>query len=81
VLVGLGWDHAFEVCEEEIKNDMKDKLNWEPAVSKFLLALLLCSVVVPGWAFYILPTARKLNPEEEEEEEEDDESETEMRLC
>eukprot|EP00913_Durusdinium_trenchii_P009175 g8624.t1 len=46
-----------------------------PALVKVVLALMLATLVVPAWRWYILPVVRELGGfSEEEAEEEDDES-------
>jgi len=72
VLVGLGWDHAFHICQitmldyyhDEFKDDEPIKKLAFHAFSKALMALILCSLVAPAWVWYLLPAAKK--PVEEE---------------
>jgi len=59
VLSGLAWDHAFEICETNIVTEFEKRPGIPSAITKMGLALFLCVIVIPGWAWYILPAARK----------------------
>jgi len=67
VLVGLGWDHAFHVCQATVIDYYDTKWNVEGhlqqlevhAISKAVMAVILCSVVAPGWVWYLLPEMHK----------------------
>jgi len=63
VLIGLVWDMAFESAEEIIVSpggaDAASKvISKHPVMAKVLLAVLLVSVVLPGWVMHIVPMAR-----------------------
>lgn len=73
VLIGFAWEKCFDVAVDETAEREADKV--PPALVKVVLALMLATLVVPAWRWYILPVVRELGGfSEEEAEEEDDES-------
>jgi len=71
VLVGLGWDHAFHVSQIRMLDYYAAHLKGFEKVEvhaflKAVMAIILCTVVAPGWVWYLLPAANK--PVEEEDD-------------
>lgn len=76
LLVGLCWDRAFDASDETLVegNSLGRR---HPAVAKFGLCVLLVSLVLPAWMWYIVPKARlgwrdhhaEMVSQEEEEQE------------
>eukprot|EP00747_Dinoflagellata_sp_TGD_P103081 gnl/TRDRNA2_/TRDRNA2_168855_c0_seq2.p1 gnl/TRDRNA2_/TRDRNA2_168855_c0~~gnl/TRDRNA2_/TRDRNA2_168855_c0_seq2.p1 ORF type:complete len:360 (-),score=33.84 gnl/TRDRNA2_/TRDRNA2_168855_c0_seq2:578-1519(-) len=56
LLLGLSWEGAFAQAEEGIGDKFQDGGHHVLAV--VALTLLMCSVVLPAWAFYILPRSQ-----------------------
>lgn len=70
VLVGLAWDIAFESAEELIVaegsysgpkgvQNVGKFFTAHPVICKIILACILLVVVLPGWARYIVPSAKR----------------------
>jgi len=71
VLIGLVWDLAFEAAEEAIVapvrpedvegpfQDVQLVFGDHPVFAKCFLACILTSVVLPGWVWHIVPSAKK----------------------
>jgi hypothetical protein len=72
VLVGLGWDHAFQSCQTTMidhydksaagghRMEEFQRLTVH-ALVKAVMAVILCTMVAPGWVWYLLPAAQKPN--------------------
>lgn len=71
ILVGFGWEKTFDMGVDKLVTtvDIFPRLSY----GKFALAIILCSVVLPAWKKFILPTIMGYEEEEEEEEKEKEE--------
>jgi len=61
VLVGLGWEKAFDIGMEALHEDWKQYLSdsLSHVLSYVLSTILILSIVVPAWMFHMLPRAHQ----------------------
>jgi len=58
ICVGLAWDKAFEASEHVVVHKTPI-FHGAPVTSKTVIAIFLCTFVLPAWAWHIVPAARK----------------------
>lgn len=79
VLIGFGWERCFDAAVDSTAE--QDAKIVPPTLTKVGLALVLASIVLPAWRWYILPVVKELGGfEEEEEEEEEVDEEEQLRI-
>jgi len=54
ILVGFSWEQAFDGGVEAVAEIKIVNGSWSPVITKFILASLLASIIVPAWSWYIL---------------------------
>jgi hypothetical protein len=72
ILVGFGWEKTFDMGVAKLVTTVA--FFPRPSYGKLALAILLCSVVLPAWKKFILPTIMGYEEEEEKEAEEEEAS-------
>jgi hypothetical protein len=71
ILIGFAWERSFDASVVRMANSTS---MFSPAVTKLILSLLLCAIVVPAWRQFILPELQRLMVFEEEDEEAEEEA-------
>lgn len=72
VLIGFAWERCFDVAVDETAEREASEGILPPSLVKVVLALMLATLVVPAWRWYILPVVRELGGFEEGEEEDEE---------
>lgn len=62
ILVGFSWEQSFDQAVGSIVSTVN---YFPPAVSKLIMAFVLCIIVIPAWRWYVLPTVQRMEEEEE----------------
>jgi len=70
MLIGFAWEKCFDSSVDTIAHG--GRRIFPPVATKLILSILLCSIVIPAWRFFILPTIMEYEEKEEEEEEEEE---------
>eukprot|EP00434_Breviolum_minutum_P009102 symbB.v1.2.008017.t1/scaffold498.1/size458234/9 len=75
VLIGFAWEKCFDVAVNETAEKEAQAGIVPPSLVKVALALMLATLVVPAWRWYILPVVRELGGFDEEGEEDEEKGE------